>query len=340
MPILVTLPLVLKMISFKIFTNIEFKTQTYRYLRLNLIIHIISLILIIILPFTFFFEESKFITLRNNYWILVYQLYFIFLIGRSLHSFNSILNFTLAWNQFLDSYCKKITTNLFYAVVIIGFIISFCLHLPNVFLIQINSSKNETNELNFNKYYFLIFISIEYGFDGFLFLFTILLNFIIAFKNKQHKSRKFQSIIYAQTKNSIVLDKKISRACKIVSSQSINNQYNQKFGVNVESKVKSSISLITTVHSIDNFFNSLISVILIYVKLYSKKYLELVLTFFYFTIIFSYFFHFFIYYKSNHAFAYRFVNIFKYLKDDQNSDFNTDDAEDVEDTLSKSINKV
>ena len=337
MPILVSLPIVLKIISFKIFTNIEFKTQKYRYLRLNLIIDIISLILIITLPFTFFFEEKKFIIVSSNYWVLTYQLYFIIFIARSLNTFNSLLIFTLAWNQFLDWHSKKITINFYYLVVTIGVIFSFCLHLPNIFLLQITGCKNETNEFNFKQNYFLIFILIEYSFDAFLLLFTILFNLIIAVKNKRKKLAKFQSIIFASTKKSIVLDKELSRTCKIVSSnQSINNQcLNRKVGVNFESKVKTSISLITTVHSIDHGFNSLISLILIYVKFYFKNYLIIVLVFFYLVFIFSKCFHFFIYFKSNKAFAYRFVKIHKYLINDQASDFNTEDIGDVDDTLAK-----
>ena len=94
-PILLSVPITLKLISARIFLNFEFRTQTFRLLKYISFIDALSTFILMLMPF----EEF----LRNKtYCLSVFRLIVIIFIGRSLVTFSSILSLNMAWNQFRD----------------------------------------------------------------------------------------------------------------------------------------------------------------------------------------------------------------------------------------------
>jgi hypothetical protein len=318
MPTLTIIPIIMNLMSAFIFSNIEFKTQTYRYLKLNSIIDAISLGTILFLPVTQCQELcAKWWT--NNYWLVVYEIYINNYISRSLRTVSSILSVTIAWKRFRTMNQYKINNNNFYFIISSIFMFSFVLYLPALFLSKI-SSNNSTGQIytlrvaKLNVYnqlsliYYLVTILIL--------ILTVILNAKLVFKIKEQLNLKFRSIKF-----------KSANDCKIVEFLSLNTNTVNLRPVLVDDRLKTYriifsrnkivefettllIIWITLVFIIDQFLQTISASLFLFIDKTSQKYI-LILIFLFLIIVSTQLFNVYFYYKYNRAFSRRFRLLIK-----------------------------
>ena len=204
-PLLITLLAFLKLVSVYIFSNIEFKTQTYRYLKLISIIDLLLLSVSLFLPLTEWIGQSY----QNIYWSLLFQFYIKIFFGRCLQIANTLLVLRIIWIHYRNLYGSKIYgTNLNFILASVV-IISLIFNLPVLILNKIELVKNITinimekyqlearyknNSINFIEKIFQFAISIS------ILIVIMCLNSAILYKIKRLKSMEIKSVIFTRSK--------------------------------------------------------------------------------------------------------------------------------------------
>ena len=123
--VLMTIPIALKTVTAYIFKNIEFKTQTFRFLRINSIFDVLFMITYPFQPWTELKNEKW-----GNYWLTVYKFYILIYASRCLRTLNLIMNTIVAWNQYRQNKNRNkipFSKCFFYAVISCVLIFSFVL---------------------------------------------------------------------------------------------------------------------------------------------------------------------------------------------------------------------
>ena len=309
-PLLIIIPLTLKLFSINIFSNIEFKTQTFKYLRLNSIIDVLTLISSIFIPLAFYQEFfSKW--WPSNYGAIFYQLYVTLYLDHDLCLLNTIFNFIVICFQFKNFKNKLTSGRLFYFIVLISFVFSLTFHLPNLFLIEISFKNESLNNTIYclkvkNRNYFHKFILIEYLLSFLFLLLTLILSLIVGFKIRKQKIAKFQSIIYTSKRHAF--GSRMSFDCKIVA-----NSTSKKHTSLYESKTAILSTFATFISSIEQALKLILNFITVAFKINFERSIS-ILIYYYVIIILSQLFQVFIYYTFNKAFSRRFNKYFSCCK--------------------------
>ena len=194
-PLLIPLPIALKLVCAHIFTKFEFRTQTFRLLKINSVIDALLLLTLAILAFI---ERQELLAewTNNKYLINACQMSIMLMIGRCLETVRSSFNIMIVWNQY------KNFKNMFY--VVIGFAIAFSVfQLPIIFLNELenqacasdNSSQNQSFNIQKKDN---IYIYGRFGSSFILLLLLTVLNFKLQFKNWRQRNSKFKSIVFTR----------------------------------------------------------------------------------------------------------------------------------------------
>ena len=317
-PILLSVPITLKLISARIFLNFEFRTQTFRLLKYISFIDALSTFILMLMPF----EEF----LRNKtYCLSVFRLIVIIFIGRSLVTFSSILSLNMAWNQFRDLKNYKITGRWFYLILVISIVFSLILHSPNIILKQ-SSFKNCSNNQSSNiirvnqNSHFELFTIIQSSISYSIIVASLSLSCFIAHKMKKQKLSKSKSIIFISNK------KRSSKVFKIseyrpsmqnsTSVKSLEDEIvlptvhirrNSQF---YETETKQLSTFIVLILSVDQVLKVSFDLISLFIQTNSEK-PNYYLMFFLTILVFCQTLHILIYIKFCDPFSKRFYNVFK-----------------------------
>ena len=298
LPFLATIPFALKVLSAFIFKNIEFKSQTFRYLRMNSIVDALYLTTFLVLPLT---ECTE--CFESNYWILFCKLFINFFISRALRTINALIILTIAWNQYRDLNDSRMRSRTrFYFTLITITLFSFLIYVPNLIKYNITNTNSTgithyqfqidnltfkmLNVTNFSILFFIIFA-------------TICLNSRVAFKIRQQKNLKFKSIIFTSSpKPSSCLKSKQSITIQLDNSRCSQQQIKRL----CNSQTKKLSVFITLVYIIDQVVSTTADCIATF------KY-SIFIKIFYFSIIAAQLAHIIVYYNFNKAFANRFKTL-------------------------------
>jgi hypothetical protein len=319
-PILALIPITLHLFNAYIFSNIEFKTQTYRYLKLNAIIDIISLILVLPLPVTELCSEWW----SNNYWLVVYRLYINYYLVRVLRTVSTITSVLVAWDRYRTMDGKKIYGNLFYLGFSINCLFSFIIHLPNLFLNEIVLRGNLTQQQN--ETYVIKVIAIDSLskviisqsiFMTIILIVAVFLNIKLVLMIKKKINLKFKPIkideqqqVIEQRKDKTSIDSNSSVQLMEISTNF--NAYKMIFSKSKAKELETSLLIfwITVAFIIDQFLQILGGIMIMFINRDSKDYI-LVFILFYFFIILTHSGNYFIYYNFNISFSRRSKLLFK-----------------------------
>ena len=260
-PIFLTILVILKFVSAYIFSHIEFKTQTFRYLKYYSINDALLLLTLMLLPISLCKEVCNG-WWTNNYWLIFYRLYINLFISRSLHTANSILGITIAFIQYRDLNDYKVPSKNYLFIVFSSIIFSISLNLPIVFLYNIEVPLNSTTSLYSLKLIRPNALQKLFGVQfsiGFIILFlTLIFNLILVVKIKQQKKSQFRSIIFTSKKQRncefTVLKNKRDADIEIVSCV---EQRPRNYSSHNESKTKLLAICITVAFSIDQIFKTI-----------------------------------------------------------------------------------
>jgi hypothetical protein len=140
-PVVLPVPIILKIICVRIFFNIEFRTQTFRLLKYISFIDALSTFILVFMPF------GEFLLIEND-WSQVLRLFVIVFIGRSLTTLSSILSLNISWNHLRDLKNYKITGRWFYLVLAFSIFFSLILHSPNLILKHDNSKNSSIKQFD------------------------------------------------------------------------------------------------------------------------------------------------------------------------------------------------
>ena len=319
-PLLPIIPIVLKLVSLRIFSNIEFKTQTYRFFKINSIVDSLMLMTILFLPLTEC-QELCDRWWRNTYWLVFYKFCIILFINKSLRTINSFLVLTFAWNLLRDTNGSKVAGKGFILHLIIIIALSFFLHLPNIFLYKIALPLNCTIETQYEITYRLEYLTknaienisiIQYGLGVLLLVLTFGFCAVIAYKMVQLKKLRSKSIILISKRNSNVsnANPKTSVTYQCELFQSI-------IGNRVKTLNSSKTNLLRIFITVAFWFDLLVTTVSDGVMFFVIKHkfdYFIFIRVFYLLIIFTQSLHVFIYYKFNDAFFQRFNKTFLILK--------------------------
>ena len=307
--------------------NIEFKTQTYRYLKLNSILDALLLIILIPLPFSNF---PYFIEMISNFWFESYRLYIVIYIGQLLTTVNSILTLIIVWNQYRYLQTFQITGKLFYFIFSVSIIFSILFHLPIIFLLQICVSlKTQIYKiLAVNSYFLNVYTIFEFSFLFSIQTLVVFFNAIITFKVEKQKKSKLKSIIFTSKRKgferkrfsstSLSNERNLSLTSGSTSVKMLNYQISvamknvRKTSKFYETKTKFLTIYITRAYLIDQMlktFCALLETLLIENSKNFNLFLILFLPF----LMFTQLSHIFIYYKFNKNFSRRLKGIFSLL---------------------------
>jgi hypothetical protein len=203
--ICIPITIIFKLICARIFTNIEFRTENFRFLKYYSIIDAISFF--ILLPMPLIVCQDLFgVWLKNNYYLVFYQLYVVSFIWSSLNTFKSILSLILAWNHLRNLKSHKTSTKFFYLVICFSAIFSILLHLPNLIINEISVKLNITREnyflqqTSYNKY-----IIFEYSIVFSILFLTLVFNTTHISVILKDKTLQYKSIINSNSKSKIRL---------------------------------------------------------------------------------------------------------------------------------------
>ena len=197
-PLLIPIPIALKLVCAHIFTKLEFKTQIFRQLKINSVIDALLLLTLAILPFI---ERQDLLAewTNNKYSLNACQMSIMLMIGRCLETVRSSFNILIVWKQY-----KNFKT-MFY--VVIGFAIAFSvLQLSILFLnekenqacVRDNSSHDFYLEKKDNIYI--------YGHFAFSFILLLVLGFLnlkLQLSNWRQRNSKFKSIVFTRNREYI-----------------------------------------------------------------------------------------------------------------------------------------
>jgi hypothetical protein len=316
LPLVMITPIGMKTITATIFQNIEFKTQTFRILKINSIFDVIFMITYFIKPWIEFKNENL-----GNYWLVLYDIYIIIYVSRCLRTVNLILNMTVAWNQFRQNKNRNkisISNFFFYAMISIIFLFSFLLHLPNLFAYEIYSTSNRTRKiyaLKATNQDLLLNLSIfQYIIDILILIFSLLLISIILYRRNKENRTTLKSIIFTKRRKETVSiikrlnSNSISKASnfEIRSIQDTNQNCSKISNKNYKSKTQLLVIWITLAVSFDQIFKIIFECLTIF-SFHKDSILFVYLSIFrYLIIIFSQLSHVFIYCKFNESFLNRF----------------------------------
>ena len=187
-PLLIPIPIALKLVCAHIFNKFEFRTQTFRLLKINSVIDALSLLALWFMPFAEF-KDLIVEQTNNKNSIFASIMATILIIGRFLSTLNAILNILIAWNQYKN---LKI---MFYVVICFGIVLSILLQLPNLLLFDINIHQS-TNSSSQRADYFKPYVYCRIGFSFLLVMVPFILNMIFQFKIKRQRHLKHKSIIF------------------------------------------------------------------------------------------------------------------------------------------------
>jgi hypothetical protein len=321
-PLLALIPIVVNFFSAYIFSNIEFKTKTYRYLKLNAIVDALSMVTLLFFPLTEC-EELCSGWWNSNYWLIVYRLYINYYLTRVLQTISTILSVTIAWNRCRSMDQHKNSGNIFYLTILLNIIFSCLMHSPKIFLHEIVLQNNNT--LDDSKIYALKMVQIEVINNlllilNFLFMivvliFTVCLNVKLVLNIRKQINAKFKSIKLIkkdEETEKIVLEKSRNSTIQSFYSAQLNSETNQINSYKIIfSKTKlmefeSSLMVfwITVVFIVDIVLQTAGVAVVMLLKRDSKEYF-FVLIFLYIFIIVSHLGYFCVYYKFNRSFSER-----------------------------------
>ena len=322
-PVVLIIPLVLKLICAFIFSNIEFKTQTYRYLKLNSIINAMLMLTLLFLPLT---ECNKLCDgwWESNYWLLAYKLYIIRFISRCMRTISSLIILTISWNQFRDlNDCRIRKKNRFYLIVIFSITFSFVLYLPDLFLNKIEKEPSndsvdhlEKDTTDTLKGYVVEAVNIfQYAVAFIILIFTLFFNIIVACKIKYQKNTEFKSILFISTKKkNINSNPRNSISVQFDAAQIISQKMMPKL---YESQTKLLSVFITFAFTVDEVLTNASDGIFSFGIKNEMQYFVFIRVF-YLMVFVVQMSHVFVFYKFNKAFSRRFKKIFKVCHYDRN----------------------
>jgi hypothetical protein len=310
-PILALFPFSLDLISAYIFSNIEFKTQTYRYLKLNSIIDALSILTILFLPLTECQDLCSGLW-NSNYWLIIYRLYMNHYLTRLLRTISSILSVTIAWNRYKTMNQYKIYGNYFYFTLFLNCLFSSIIHLPNLFFNQVVLREQSTQQ---NETYVIKVVKIDqlnnllitqFLFITIIFIFTVVINIKLALIIKSQINAKFKSIKSNKQMKKCRDSSYTSVSVQIKSNTSKINTYNIIFAKTKVKEFETSLLIfwISVVFIIHQVLQIVCGIALIFVDRDVEKNV-LIFIVLYILIVTVHSFNFFIYYKFNRAFSRR-----------------------------------
>jgi hypothetical protein len=203
--ICIPIAIIFKLICARIFTNIEFRTENFRFLKYYSIIDAISFFILLPMPLIVC-QDLFMVWLKNNYYLVFYQLYVVSFIWSSLNTFKSILSLSVAWNHLRNLKSHKTSTKLFYLVICFSAIFSILLHAPNLVINEISVKLNITRETYFlqqtsyNKY-----IIFEYSIVFSILFLTLVFNTTHISIIVIDKTLQYKSVINSNSKSKIRL---------------------------------------------------------------------------------------------------------------------------------------
>ena len=306
---LVLIPISLKLAASNIFSNIEFKTRTYKYLRLNSIVDSIFLIAILFLPFMEYQEEC-------SYWFILFKLYCGLYLSKSLKLVNVIISLIIAWNSYKDWNGSKINGKFrFYLILCVIIMLALVINSPSLFIYKISQkSANSTPKL-FSLEHVNENTSKKMNIFQYLVTFFILglawyLTASVVYAIRKCKKLRYLSILYIARNNSGLARSRSSIAVhRLESMQSaqklllkIYESKSKKFTISITFAFLADQTLMTLGDIIERFFFQ------------TKTQMPVFISVFYLTIIISQIVHVAIYYRFNESFAKRFKMLLKRYK--------------------------
>ena len=335
--IFIPIAIFLKLTSARIFTNIEFRTEKFRFLKYYSIVDAVSLFMLLPISLVICRDLLILWLKNNNYCEVFYQLYIISFIWSSLNTFNSIISLSVAWNNLRNLKSHKISTQLFYVIIFMGAAFSIILHLPNLFINQISVKLNSSSDIyELKKENFHYYIYFEYSITFSILLLTLVFNTIHAFIMIMEKTTEYKSVIYSTSKSKLRLASIISvsnskrrssvkdeESSKVVLSNLIflkdfnnprcssvadSNLRSSKLG---HTKTKYLFISILFVFLIDLILKSTVGLTTIF-RIDNPNIIQICLIF---SIILTQISHIFIYFKFSDSFFSRFKNVFKKISE-------------------------
>jgi hypothetical protein len=213
-----TILIALKITTVRIFSNFEFHTQKYRFLKFISIIDTLSLATTFLLPFI---ENQNLLDdwFMNGYLLASYELYVNSFLNKGLLTLSSVINLYMSWNQYKEFKDYNTAGQWFKLTIFVSHLFSLLLHLPNLFIYKISEKANsainftiEISQVDYFKYYSPFQHVISFS----ILVAILMINLTLLLKIRKHNKSKFQSIIFtANTRAySSVLEKE-SRYCQI-----------------------------------------------------------------------------------------------------------------------------
>jgi hypothetical protein len=322
-PLISFIPIVLNLYSAFIFSTIE-NSQTCRFLRINSIIDAISLSTTLLLPLC---ECQEFYStwLNNNYILTLYQLYVNYFFNRTLLTFSSLLNLTLAWNQYRENGKYSIKGKLYYLILTIISVFSLALNFPNLFQNHIVKHDNKTEfylvKVKHVQFY-NVFSLIQYTISIIILILTVSLNSVIANKiksrctinigklmlGKKYQRRYDDSLIKKSIVSVNYLNGFISS--NLNECNDLNASIHEEFEQNI-SKITSESTMvfwITLVFTIDQLIRAIVASILFFINKKKSSEFIIVLILSCLISVLIQFLYFFIYCKFNKIFFKKLQN--------------------------------
>ena len=307
--LLLVVPFVLNVLSAHLFSNIEFKTHTFRYLKLHSIIDTVLMLTFIV---QIFVECKQLFTkvLKNDYWLAVCKLYITMTLSRILITINSLISMIVTWNQYRELNHTRIIGRIVNLFISASFIFAIILHLPNIFLYEIQSPNNTNSSIQItNNKYMKIYTIFEFLISIVILIFALSINIVIGLKFKLQKSLESQSIIYSSKNKPCILITKSSNGYKnsLIPIPILNIR---KYTNTKDSATKRMIIWITLLFTIEKLLECSFGFLEIFLQ-HNSEIEAVFLMLFLVTVIFIQVSHVIIYYKCCPPFAYRFKQFFQ-----------------------------
>ena len=318
-----TILIFLKITSARIFSNFEFHTQKFRFLKYISIIDALFLSTVFLLPFI---EIQSLLDdwFMYSHVLVSYELYINTFFNKGLLTLNSLINLKISWNQYREFENYNVTSQWFRTTILISALFSFLLYFPNLLLYKISKEENSTavytieiSQIDYFKYY----TPFQHVISFTILIMIVLINLILFIKIKKLNKSKFKSIIFTanskayntvlgkEKKNCLIQQKIVlkSLSSTATTTSAVSTRRNSKL---IDTKITSRLLWVSFVILADEFIRTCYELSKLFVRQNTKT-STIILIFYIIILAFTQLSPIIIFYKTHNSFAERLRQIFR-----------------------------
>ena len=290
-------------------SKIELKIKKFQYFKMNAIVDSILLLTILFQPLS----ECQELCSRwwnKNYWFLVYKIFISSFLIHVLNTISASYSVKNAWNRFKIMNDIEISNKILYLILMLNFIFSCILNLPNVLLMNIESNLNNNSwraayqtfklvtQVNFAKKISLAHLIISILVLLVSLMLVVKLGLLIKAQLNTNKIKKHYKD-HHKRKESIV----IYQRCSSISSHNLETILKRFSNKKLVSDTGFFLFWIIFVFIIEQFLKT--GFVIVFLLFTEPLELFFIGTIYIFLSLITLFFHFYIFYKFNKHFSQR-----------------------------------